>query len=213
VQTGTTPKYIGLDVDIPETQALRRRKAMGVTPCVPGPRTVAAPGIARRSAAGRRRHAAIVAGPIRLGRDVGGRRVSVAVSELCAHRRAHSLSDMVTFSGSSDLHCRCSDQRRAENGENCLSHGNLPFRIIAKRQRFASCVRRRWRWLGDLRIRGNGKDYQPQVDNPGLIVNLPLLPARTPPAIARPSCSRPLTLASDICAASVSMAFAARVGV
>src|SRR5258708_2852490 len=74
-----------------------------------------------------RRHSAVVPRPVRLNRNVGGSRVGVAVLESLARRRATYLSCVVVFGGSGHLHCQCSNQRRAEDGENCLSHCCLLF--------------------------------------------------------------------------------------
>lgn len=82
--------------------------------------------------------------PSRLGRAVGGRRISVAVSELLAQRRARLTR--VVLRGACHLNCRCSDQRRAKNCQNGFSHSNLPKirRSVAKpnERRFScACIR------------------------------------------------------------------------
>ena len=70
-------------------------------------------------------------GPFRLDCNIGRRGIGVAVSGLLARRRAVDLSVVVTFGGNGRLHRQRRSYRNAEDGENCLSHGD-PFEHSAE---------------------------------------------------------------------------------
>jgi hypothetical protein len=130
------------------------------------------------SVAGGRRHSPVVSRPIRLDRNIGRRRIGVAVSKPLARRRAFQPLILMMPGGGRRLHCQSSNQQSSEDGKNSRSHCYLLLRIFQK-MRFASSrtldvamVRR------SDNLRSSEQTINPQLIIPAICSPKPWLNAR-----------------------------------